>query len=305
MGSDRFDWPTHIEAPAESVGRLVRVLPPGSGERLVRRVGMEEDHRIAVLQDPGGVLANRLMAAAGTRWVGTIESRPEMLEAPVPESLRGDGCTARLRADPACVGLSEKSVDHVVCGDLRGVVERWGLESVADRLRRSMAPDGRFTALLGLESRRWIPATLRSPDDERDRREVLEDLFDTVHRDLGTARSADPGDLQDAFRALPWKRVDVEGWFVPVRLNDRVWSDRQRSDLVDLVHKSCRARLGTFRRLLRESGEWESDHGALLRQVAADCQQRALRRRKALETDRETGWWGQPNVILTGTFESI
>jgi hypothetical protein len=95
-----------------------------------------------------------------------------------------------------------------------------------------------------------------------------------------------------------WSVQSTGGWFQPFRLNDSHWTEQQRTDFINLRHQAGRDRLDRLRQLMEEIGFWKDEYGPLFRQLASDYQQQALRYRKALETDEETGWSGYETIVL-------
>ncbi len=207
-----------------------------------------------------------------------------------------------LRADPAEAPLAVGSLDALLMGDLRGVVGRWeGPGALVASLRDALVPDASLIGLLPLEARTWEPPSFHAPEEQQQREAALRELHEAAHETIGTARAMGPAALVEAFRTALEDGMSMGGWFEPFRLEDPCWSDTQRSDLIDLVHHGCRDHLRALRELAREADLWSAEHGRLFRRVAADCQQRSLRRRKALEGGRETDGSARPFLVLWGS----
>lgn len=302
MQDEVLTWFSSRESPVRAAARTARGFPPGCAGHLADVLAVPDGGRVAVVQDPGGLLGARIGAAGRVRDVLILEPDPRADASCVSSSLRGDEDPSILRSDPAASPLAPDRVDCLVMGDLRGVLGRWGgLEPLIAGMGDGLANGAHLVGIVPLEGRTWQPTSFHAPEEEGEREAAVKDLFETVHRELATARTLGVGSLLETFEVRVEAGMSLRGWFEPFRLEDPGWSDRQRSDLVDLIHHGGRDRLRALRELAREAGRWQEEHGELFRRVAADCQQRSLRRRKALEAGRPTDGAGRPFLILRGT----
>ncbi|MFB6346021.1 MAG: hypothetical protein ABEK50_09645, partial [bacterium] len=191
--------------------------------------------------------------------------------------------------------------DCVVLNDLLSFFTRGERANVLDDVKRVMPSEADLIVFEPLVGMRWEPTGLSKPDEEQDRFLRFQSLRRRAHEQAGTR-------LFERLESLPsWLSdhgfviASTGGWFQPLRLNDRCWTERQRTDLINLRHQARRDQVDVLRRLLNRTGLWEDDHASFLRNLASDFQQRALRKRKALESDDETGWASFPMLQVRAT----
>lgn len=297
----REEWARYLRSPAEQADRQVRAFPHDSLESLAAEVRLTELDRLLNLGGSVGVLAEHL--AAGP-WDGDLvlaDCEPEYLEADVPASLRYEADVRRCRVCYNELGFEDDQFDGVLVNDLMGFYPSDERKEILAEIRRVLEPEGRLIVLEPLRSTGWVPWGLELSEEEQRRQDRFEELRQKAHDAVGTR-------LFETFDSLPYwlaKRdftlTKTGGWFLPDRLNDGRWTERQRTDLINLRHQARRDGVEVVRQLLNAADLWKSKYGSLLRNVASDCQQQALRKRKALESDRETGWSGIPMLMVQAT----
>lgn len=294
----RLEWAEYLRSPAELADRQVRAFPCDALDTLKAQLKLGEGDRLLNLGGGVGVLAEHIAATAEGLDVVLADTELEYLNADVPASLRYEATVRRCTVTYDDLGFAEDRFDTVVVNDLLGYYPRDERTDILDEIRRVLRSDGRLHVLEPLESTQWRPWGLELSEQEQNRREEFEKLRRKAHDAVGTR-------LFETFDNLPhWleqRTFDVTrtgGWFLPDRLNDTRWTERQRTDLINLRHQARRDQVEILRQLLNAAELWTSEHGSMLRNVVSDFQQQALRKRKALESDQETGWTGLAMLLV-------
>lgn len=294
----REEWARYLRSPAEQADRQVRAFPHDSLESLAAEVRLTELDRLLNLGGSVGVLAEHL--AAG-QWDGDLvlaDSEPEYLEAEVPSSLRYEADVRRCRVRYDDLGFDDDQFDGVLAHDLLGFYPSDERKEILGEIRRVLAPEGRLIVLEPLHPTDWVPWGLELSEEEQQRQDRFDALRHKAHDAVGTRLFETFENLSHWLDQRDFDVAKTGGWFLPDRLNDTRWTERQKTDLINLRHQARRDQVDVVRQLLNAADLWKGKYGSLLRNVASDCQQQALRKRKALESDRETGWSGVPMLLV-------
>lgn len=291
----------YLRTPTESISRQIRTFNLHAIEPLVRRLGLSPTTSVLNLGGGAGVLASHL-ASVLNKPENMVLAEPddEYFQSNPPESLMYSMDITRKVIDPLNASISDNSFDRVLMYDFIRWFKEDEIRYLLEELGRLLTPEGKIVILETLSREAWTPGNMRFPDPEKERRnrfrEIVSDVFPFKPPALREVSKL-PGELEGS----EWSLEQMGGWFEPVRLSDSCWTERQRTDLIDLQHKARRDRIHRVQRLLEETNQWEEDYGQLFRQLASDYQQQALRLRKARETDESTGWSGHKLMIVRVT----
>lgn len=297
----RRQWARFIRSPAEQADLQVRAFPHDALDSLAREVRLETLDRLLNLGGSVGVLARHLAARMETGEVVLADCESEYLRAEVPASLHYRAEVRPQRVDYERLPFDSDRFDGVILADFLGFFPSGDRKEILEEVRRILTPGGRLIVLEPLEPVRWVPWGLELSEEEADRMERFESLRRKAHEAAGTRLHEPFDDLPRWLGKYDFSIRKTGGWFLPARLNDKRWTERQKTDLINLRHQARRDQVEVVRELLNAHELWENDHASLLRSAASDFQQQALRKRKALESDREVGWSGVPMLMVQAT----
>ncbi len=288
-----------VRVPAEAADRQVRSFNLEVIEALGKLIEIKPTHRVFVVGGTVGVLAAHLALILNqSGQLVLADPDQSYFESEVPDSLYHDAPIDRMVSYSLNEPVADGIFDRVITYNFVSLFVRDELDFWLNEIRRLLKSDGELVILGDIRERSWRPKNFRTPEDEQERAQRLETLVDELYGNFGRSSCSSPESLPESLYARSWRIRATKGWFQPVRLNDSHWTERQRTDFINLRHQARRDRLQQIRQLMEELGFWQPEYGPLFRQLASDYQQQSLRVRKALETDEETGWSGYETVVL-------
>jgi hypothetical protein len=288
-----------LRSASEAADRQCRTFNADAIEPLLRLIGLSPTDRVLLVGGSVGVLGAHLASTLNQpQQLIIAEPDREYLRSEVPVSLYYDAPIARIVTDSLSEPFRENSFDCIVASDF----SRWFVGEELDfwlsEVNRLLTAEGDLVVLESIEEDAWRPESLHTPAGEQERGERLRDLKQELWNATNQPLSRSPRAIVEDLHERSWSVQSTGGWFQPFRLNDSHWTEQQRTDFINLRHQAGRDRLDRLRQLMGEIGFWKDEYGPLFRQLASDYQQQALRYRKALETDEETGWSGYETIVL-------
>lgn len=286
-----------FRTPSESADRQVRTFSFPGPESLVRRLEICSTMDVLNVGGGVGVLASHLDSSLNDSGVHVLaETDENYFHFTLPESLSNSRKVPGQVVDPLKASFSDNKFDRVVAYDFTRWFREDELNFFLSNIKRLLREESRVIFLETLNEDHWRPEGFRTPEKERSRMSAFRKLRSEVREKLGLNRNV--SELTTILMDAGWKVNRTGGWFQPLRFNDTVWTESQRTDLLNLRYQAERDRIQRVRTLRDELGINGEDHGGLFRQLASDSQQKILRLRKALESDEETGWSGLQVLMI-------
>lgn len=296
----RNQWARFVQSPPQLAFTRLCKFPPGSSRRLVEALGIQEGERVLDIGGGLGLLAGRLAESGRPRSVILADRSWEYLTTRLPEPLRPEGHVHHLQADGFDLPLPSGTIDRIVTHTLVNLFDRNEWTSLHEECRRVLTDSGEVVHMDGIGGDSWYPWELQLPEDERERRRRFYELLEEVHSELETGYVNTVRDMPQRLETAGLDTVNIDTYSAAFRLTNDHWSPQQRKLMLELWQRADRDRVVRLRNLLEATERMNSERGQLLRQRTSDVQQQALRRRKALENNRELGWRSSTTLIGRG-----
>lgn len=295
----RRNWSRFVQSPAQlTVSRLAK-FPPGSGSRLAETLNVRPGERILEIGSGMGILASRLLESDRPADVWGLDLEAKYLSTDLPDPLHPEESPVEARADGFRIPFPDHSVDRILTHTLINLLGNEEQNRLHEEVRRVLTAEGTLTHMDGIGGDSWTPDSLVPPREERDRREQLFALLESVHGKLGTGFTRSAKNLPEELERADLHTIGVDVHAAALRLNDEAWDEPQRKLLLELRQRADRDRVERLRNLLEARGGMSDDEAELLRRCVGDAQQQALRRRKALENNRELGWRSTSTLVVS------
>lgn len=295
----RRNWSRFVQSPAQlTVSRLAK-FPPGSGSRLAETLNIRPGERILEIGSGMGILASRLLESGRPAGVWGVDLEAKYLSTDLPDPLRPVESPLEARADGFRIPFPENSMDRILTHTLINLLGNEEQNRFHEEARRVLTAGGTLTHMDGIGGDSWTPEILVPPREECDRREQFFALLEEVHEELGTGFTRSAKNLPEELERAGIDTIGVDVHASALRLNDEDWNEPQRKLLLELRQRADRDRVERLRNLLEARGGMSDDEAELLRRCVGDAQQQALRRRKALENNRELGWRGTSTLVIS------
>lgn len=295
----RRNWARYVQSPAQLAFSRIAKFPPGSGERLAETLRVQPDERILEIGSGMGILGSRLLESGRPARVWGLEVEREYLNTDLPEGLRPATSPVEIRGNGFRIPFPRNSVDRVLTHTLVNLLDEEERERLHEEIRRVLGSGGTVTHMDGIGGDTWTPDALVPPEEEQERRRGLFDLLESVHEELGTGFTRSVKNLPELLVDVDFRPTLVDVHASALRLNDDAWSEPQRKLMLELRQRADRDRVERLRNLLEATGGMTEGEAQLLRRCVGDAQQQALRRRKALENNRELGWRSSSTLIAS------
>ncbi|MFB6347732.1 MAG: class I SAM-dependent methyltransferase [bacterium] len=292
-------WSEFVQSPAQLAYSRLCKFPPGNGGRLVEVMNLEPDERILEVGCGLGILSGRLLETGVPSTIVGCEVDPNLLETSLPQGLAPENLPTFVRASGFGLPFPDNSFQRVLSHTLVNLltVNEW--KKLHSEIRRVLSPGGEVTHMDGMGGSSWTPESLEPLDEEEERRSRFRTLLRQVHEELETGFVNSVKDLPDRLEESGFDSAAVDVYASMVRLNNPNWNEAQKKLLLELRQRAERDRVERLRNLLEARGSMTDERGDLLRKCISDAQQQALRRRKALEENRELGWFSSSTLVGT------
>lgn len=295
-------WDKYVQSPAELAYSRGRRFPRHTIDALAGVLGLDRADEILDVGSGTGILGAHLgQWVQSPEQVQLIEPNENLREADVPESLKEDPGVNVDGARGESMPFDDNAFDVVLSHTLFNILGDDPAESILDEMKRVCRQGGQIIGMDAVAGASWFPGSVQLDDEQQDRRSEFFDIHREVHTELESGLYNSRENLPGWFRDQGFSTVETRGWFQPCRLSDDHWTDQQVNDLINLEYQANLDRIENLRRLLKETGRWEEEHGELFRDLAMDFQRLSHRRRKVFDSADETGWSGGASLVVLGT----